>query len=336
MEYSRSRSRSHSPHLKHDNIYLSPKRVQKTPPRTTTAKSSKHAFHVTRAESPHNSRSSKKSSRRSKYSHSPSRNIYPRSRSSSPVKDSRSNTKNVGDSPGYHSSVSKRKKPKSSPNNYNSKVKLSETSLFAELVKDRQMRELAMKCLTQINTKFDDDNEVVEIIDDSDNGSNTKTQTINDVKINVSEDKCELLKPKNDTPNFTSELIPTILENQNPSVSKIDVIENGIEHSLESISVTPLETTKIVLPLPPIFTDNNQISPDSEIKCLKKSIKDLPLPPGKFFFNLIFKTLYSFVCKVGSIILTQSNGNIPTIWKAWEQYFVQWVAIIYYLPNKSQ
>jgi len=149
--------------------------------------------------------------------------------------------------------LKKKKSTKSSPNHYNSKVKLSDTSLFAELVRDRQMRELAMKCLTQIN------NEVVEIHDDSDN-----EKIGNDL---ISENKIEPLNSENNE----TDALPKILENK-------------IEHSV--ISLTPPETkknlSKIVLPLPPKYRDDNRIFSDLEIKSSKKSIKDLPLPPGSF------------------------------------------------------
>lgn len=245
MEHSRSRTRSHSPHL-HDNAYFSPKRVQKSPTHIA-CKSSKHTFH--------NARSSKKSSHKSKYSHSPSRNVRTRSKTLSPVKDSRINIKNSDTS---ESTSKKRKSTKTSPpDHYNSKVKLSDTSLFSELVKDRQMRNLAMKCLTNIN------NEVVEIHDDSDNEKTVE----NDSKINISENKIERSKFENDTE------VPKILDNK-------------IEHSI--ITVTPSDTkrdvSKTVLPLPPKYPDNNQISSNSEIKCSKKSIKELPFPPGKLNF----------------------------------------------------
>lgn len=312
--YSHSRSRSHSPHLlKHDHVYHSPKRIQKSPPRTTS-KSFKHTSHVPRAISPHNSRSSKKSSHvRPKYSRSPSKTTHIQSRSSSPIKDLRSTRKHSdSDSPsGCHSSVSKKKKPTKSPvKQYSSKIKLSETSLFAELVRDRQKRELAMKCLT--GTKNIDENEVVEIHDDSDNEQNDiKIDDVN-IKlhknnvnlddnpcmiIDISQNQSETFKPEVDTPNVnsfstsTSDIAPKVLiENHSPSVSKV---ENGVEHSLEPMPLltSPINTKpevietkdliKMPLPLPPIYPDDNTMSPDSEIKSSKKSIKDLPLPPGK-------------------------------------------------------
>jgi len=269
--HSRTCSKSHSPHSpKHDNVYLSPKRLQKSPLRTT----SKHSFHTTRAVSPHNVRSSKKSSRKSKYTHT-------RSRSSSPVKDSRSNMKNT--SSGRHSTVSKRKKSsKKSPNHYNFKV--SDTSLFAELVKDRQMRELAMKRLTQKNIKPIDQNEIVEI-----NDSDTEQQELLTTSVSI-ENKSE---PKNVSTIISSgpDDMPKILENQIPS--KMENIKNGNDHSLEPISLTPeppiKDFSKPKLPLPPTYPGDNQISPNSEVKCSRRSIRDLPLPPGNFQNYLYYK-----------------------------------------------
>lgn len=334
--HSHSRSRSHSPHpLRHDyhHAHHSPKRGLKSPPRITTSKSSKHTSHVPRAVSPHNSRSLRKSSHvRPKYSRSPSKNIRTRSKSSSPVKDSKTTKKHSdSDSPGCYSSVSKKKKSTKSPaKQYNSKAKLSETSLFAELVKDRQRRELAMKCLTQISSKTVDENEVVEIHDDSDNEqcsskknySNTKSHKINvndDVDscriVGISENISQSSKPDAETSidkSVTSpitEMIPKIpvipLKSQSPSVTKVEIIENGIEHSVEpkepKVSlipkITPPEKIAEVIenkdlskmPLPPVFSVLNETSPDSEIKSSKKGIKDLPLPPGRFFFVMLNK-----------------------------------------------
>ncbi|XP_060844414.1 cyclin-dependent kinase 12-like [Rhopalosiphum padi] len=327
--YSRSRSRSysrsrspHSPHQQrhdHHHAHHSPKHSQKSPQRITS-KSSKHTSHVSRAVSPHNSRSSKKSSHvRPKYSRSPSKNVRTQSKSPSPVKDSKSTKKHSdSDSTGCYSLVSKKKKSTKSPvKQYNSKVKLSETSLFAELVKDRQMRELAMKCLTQISTKTVDENEVVEIHDDSDNEQNssnavdlnTKLHKINEnddvdscVIIEISENS-QISKPKVEISNTqlvnspAIEIPPKIqavpLKNQSPSIIKLEIIENGIEHSLEpKVSLTPKITPpekklEVIenkdlskMPLPPVFPILDETSPDSEFKSSKKSIKDLPLPPG--------------------------------------------------------
>lgn len=314
---SRSRSRSHSPHLlRHDHGYHSPKRGQKSPPRTTS-KSSKYSSHVPRLTSPHNSRSTRKSSHaRPKYSRSPPKSAHPKSRSSSPSKDSK-NTKKLSDSdsPGCYSSASKRKKSTKSPvKQYNPKVKLSETSLFAELVKDRQRRELAMKCLTQISTKPIDENEVVEIHDDSDTEQNNSKVVESNIKpsknsgevescvtADVSEKNGQISKPEIEASNIksiSSSILDTkskiLEESQSPIVSKEEIIENGIEHSVEQkLLLTPPEKikpevienrdfTKMPLPLPPTYPLHDEMSPDSEIKCSKKSIKDLPLPPGKF------------------------------------------------------
>ncbi|XP_025416752.1 cyclin-dependent kinase 12-like isoform X2 [Sipha flava] len=328
--YSRSRSRSHShshsPHLpRHDHVYHSPKRGQKSPPRTTS-KTSKHTSHVSRVVSPHNPRSSKKSSHtRPKYSRSPSKNIHNHSRSSSPVKDARANKKHSdSDSPEGYSSVSKKKKETKSPaKQFNPKVKLSETSLFAELVKDRQMRELAMKCLTQVNTKTINENEVVEIHDDSDNeqnNTNIKDSNIKDSNLkllnNICDDidSCRTVETYNkrtqnsvsefETSNIKSvtssilDLAPTIsVENQSPSVSKEEFLINGVDNFLEPIpTLTSIITSpdkkmpevienkdsisKMPLPMPPVYPIHDELSPDSEYKSSRKSIKDLPLPPG--------------------------------------------------------
>lgn len=316
MGYSRSHSRSHSPNLQrhHEHIYHSPKRVQKSPLRNTS-KSAKHSFHdIPRSTSPYSSRSSRKSSHvRPKYSRSPIKNIHIHSRSSSP-KDTRISRKHSdSDSSEKHISVSKRKKiPKSPGKQHNSKVKLSESSLFAELVRDRQMRELAMKRLTQVNPKVVDQNEVVEIHDDSDN-EQTKTK-VDDVDSKVkknslfgdvsscvdsSEKKNQISISEVETSNIkpylsaNSDIASKISEeNQSPSVSKEEFIENGIEQFLEPFNQdkTPSDIedkllTKMELPSPPMYSDHNDVSPDSEIKCFKKSIKDLPLPPGKYFLK---------------------------------------------------
>jgi len=323
IRYSRSHSRSHSnsPHTqRHDHLYNSPKRGQKSPQRITS-KSSKHTSRdIPILPSHHNSRSSRKSSHsRPKYSRSPSKNVHTHSKSPSPAKDTRISKKHSDcDSPEGHISVSKKKRPTKSPaKQYNSKVKLSETSLFAELVRDRQMRELAMKCLTQINTKTVDENEVVEIHDDSDNEqNNTKIDDSNtnsviddvdsciivDITENISKPEVEISNMKSVTssmPDMTSkhsEEYPVI------SIPEVEIIENGIEHSLEPIStlspsdntvpeiIENKDLTKMALPLPPEYPEHNELSPDSEIKCSKKSIKDLPLPPGKIF-NLFARTL---------------------------------------------
>lgn len=328
---SHSRSRSHSPHpprYDHHHAHHSPKRGQKSPPRTTTLKSSKHTSHIPRTASPHNARSSRKSSHnRPKYSHSPSKNICTQSKSSSPLKVSKTTKKHSdSDSPGCYSSVSKKKKSTKSPaKQYNSKVKLSETSLFAELVRDRQMRELAMRCLTQISSKTVNENDVVEIQDDSDNEQNgSKTNDINTKlnKINANDDvdSCVIVemsenisqtsKPDVETSNvklvtspiteMTSNIQEISLKSQSPSITKVEVLENGIEYSVEpkesKVSLTPKITppekkAELIenkdlskMPLPPVFSILDEMSPDSELKTSKKSFKDLPLPPGKFFF----------------------------------------------------
>jgi len=176
------------------------------------------------------------------------------------------------------------------------------------------MRELAMKCLTQISTKTVDENEVVEIHDDSDNEQNSsktvdlstklhKINAKNDIDTCVMvENNSQTSKPDIEISNIKSVTSPIIeitpknqavpLKSQSPSITKIEIIENGIEHSLESIvSITPPEKKIEVIenkdlskmPLPPVFPTLDETSPDSEIKSSKKSIKDLPLPPGKFF-----------------------------------------------------
>lgn len=322
---SRSRSHSHSPHLpRHDHVYHSPKRAQKSPPRITS-KSTKHASHVSRVASPHNTRSLKKSSHtRPKYSRSPSKNIHNHSRSSSPVKDQKIAKKPDIDSlPEGYSSVSKKKKETRSPaKQYNPKVKLSETSLFAELVRDRQMRELAMKCLTQINTKVVNENEVVEIHDDSDNEQNNtnikdlSTDLLNSVgdaidscilvdnneKISpTSKSEFEASNIKSVTPSI-SDMAPKVsIENPSPSISKEECLINGVDNFLEPIPspsiITPpdqimqevIENIESIpkgpLPLPPVY---DELSPDSESKSSRKGIKDLPFPPGELVF------IYSF------------------------------------------
>lgn len=326
--YSRSRSRSysHSPHLsKHDHVYHSPKRGQKSPPRTAS-KTSKYTSHVSRVVSPHNPRSSKKSSHtRPKYSRSP-KNIHNHSRSSSPVKDPKTAKKHSdSNSPESYSSVSKKKKETKSPaKQFNNKVKLSDTSLFAELVKDRQMRELAMKCLSQVKTKTIVEGEVVEVPDDSDNEHKNKNKNIKDSNIKVINsicddvDSCKVVetyekinqnsKSEFETSNIKSvtssilDIAPTIsVENQSPSVSKEEFLINGEDNFLEPIPIlTPIITspekkipevienkepiTKLPLPMPPTYPILDELSPDSEFKSSRKSIKDLPLPPGEFVY----------------------------------------------------
>lgn len=307
ITYSRShtRSRSHSPHRRHDHVHHSPKRGHKSPPRTCS-KSSKHTSHGSRL-SPHISRSSKKSSHvRPKHSRSPSKNIHIDRRSSSPLKDLRTTKKYPNSVTPGNSSISKKKKSAKSPmKQLNTKAKLSETSLFAELVKDRQMRELAMKCLTQ-NTKTD--NEIVEIHDDSDNeqnctviddlNTNLQKNDVNDhvdscVVIDIPENESQICEPE-EVP-IVKPLTPSVSDHQSPSDYKEEIRENGIVPSLDlNSSLTPSEKNKpeiveskenikITLPLPPEYPEHEQLSPDSEFKGSRKSIKDLPLPPGKFF-----------------------------------------------------
>lgn len=167
-----------------------------------------------------------------------------------------------------------------------------------------------MKCLA--GTKNIDENEVVEIQDDSNNEQ--KDIKIDDISvklhenivslddnpctiIDVSQNQSETSNLEIDTPDVKSfsssisDMAPKVLiENHSPSIS---IVENGIEHSLEpmSLSTSPNNTKqevietkdlfKMALPLPPIYPDDNTMSPDSEIKSSKKIIKDLPLPPGK-------------------------------------------------------
>lgn len=281
--------------------------------------------HTPTVVSPHRSRSSRKSSSQSvrpKHSRSPPKNFHSQSGSFSPVetkKESRVTKKHSdSDSPG---SLSKRKRSTKSPvKQFNPKLKLSETSLFAELVKDRQMRELAMKRLTQTSTKTTDVIEIVEIHDDSENEQeNTKIDVL-DTKLNKNNlsddvDSCMIvdmsennIQSSMDSNSVDETLtmikpLPEVLPKmsveklQSPSVSKVEFIENGVEHSLESTSsLTPKlispdknspdiieNKTLSKLPLPPVLPLQNQLSPDSEIKSSKKSIKDLPLPPGRFF-----------------------------------------------------
>lgn len=316
LGYSRSHSRSHSPTLqRHEHIYHSPKRVQKSPV-CNNSKSAKHSSHdIRRSTSPYYSRSSRKSSHvKPKYSRSPIKNFHTHSRSSSP-KDTRSSRKRFdSDSPEKHRSVSKRKKITKSPGvQYNSKVKLSETSLFAELVRDRQMRELAMKRLTQVNPKIADPNEIVEIHDDSENEQTiTKVQNtdnkikknslfgdvsscvaadtskqINQTSVPVVEGSYKKLFLSSD-----SHIAPKILgKNQSPFISKVQSIENEIENSLEPLNQDKIppdlenkHLPKMEQPSPQMYPDHNDVSSESDNKCLKKKIKDLPLPPGKNLF----------------------------------------------------
>lgn len=327
MAVSRSRSRSrstHSPHQqRHDHVYHSPRRGQKSPLRTSS-KVSKYMSHTPKLVSPHNSRSSRKSSHvRAKYSRSPpTKRNRTRSRSFSPIKDSRFTKKQSVSSDCEPGSYKKKNIIKSPTRQYKTKSKLSETSLFAELVKDRQMRELAMKRLTQINSKKIDDDEVVEIHDDSDNEQNTQLTEPSQINTKspketlkaevyscpvseIAENKSKTCKPHSQTTfvinkDLVKLNIPLKLkENLNPSVSKVQIIENGIESkvqliSLEKSNTTPSDKTKpddvfetkslTKLPLPPVFQTQIEMSPETEIKSSKKGIRDLPLPPGKFFF----------------------------------------------------
>lgn len=329
--YSRSRSpsHSHSPHSqRHDYVHHSPKRGPKSPLRTTS-KSSKHTSHVSRVVSPHNSRLLKKSSHtRPKHSRSPSKYIHNSSRSSSPIKDSRTAKKNSSSvSPESCSSVSKKKKETKSPEKqYIPKVKLSETSLFAELVKDRQKRELAMKCLTQKNTKDIDENEVVEIHDSDDNEQNNSdekdlnTRLLNSISDAV--DSCTVVEncennSQNSKPELEASGIKSVtssisdiartisVDNQSPSLSKEEFQINGVDNFVEPIPpsspiISPLISppdlsmleeiqmrepiTKLALPMPPDYPMLNELSPESNFKSTRKSIKDLPLPPGEFAY----------------------------------------------------
>ncbi|XP_050530354.1 cyclin-dependent kinase 12-like isoform X2 [Daktulosphaira vitifoliae] len=321
-----SRSRSNSPNiLRHEhNDYHSPKRALKSPSHTYL-KSSKHMsytsmlspHHNSSATSPHRSRSSRKCTKRpcSKYSRSPSKNVYSRSGSHTPTKETK-NRHSDSDSPGSYSSTAKRKRPTKSPTKQlKPKIKMSETSLFAELVKDRKMREIAMKCLTQMGNKNNDDHEVVEIQDDSDpeqniiieakiNSSNLKPHTNNgndDIDSSTKFDGSENIKKHNNSESDMctmkannipiSDIIPNI-SSKNDIGPTLNHVENGTEYFsestlLESPKLSPNEKKTIQndnfdvlkMPMPPIVVQNH-ISPDSELKYSKKSIKDLPLPPG--------------------------------------------------------
>ncbi|VVC34564.1 Hypothetical protein CINCED_3A014986 [Cinara cedri] len=317
---SRSRSRSksiHSPHQqRYDHAYHSPRRGQKSPPRTSS-KVSKHTYHAPRLVSPYNSRSSRKSSHiRARYSRSPTtKKNRTHSKSSSPVKDTRFTNKQSVSSDCEIGIYKKKKPTKSPPRQYKTKPKLSETSLFAELVKDRQMRELAMKRLTQINPKIDE-NEVVEIHDDSDYEQNTKLAEPSQLNskspkevLKDDVDSCEVPKITENTiktskPQSESSIIINnsvksnklkLKDNLNPSVSKNQMIENGIEPIVEAISLDKSNTTssdktkldEVVgtkdlskMPLPPVFPTQIEIFLETDTKSSKKSIRDLPLPPG--------------------------------------------------------
>lgn len=275
--------------------------------------------------SPHNSRSSRKSSHvRGRHSRSPpKKRNRSRSRSFSPVKDSRKK-QSIGSD--CESGNYKKKKSIRSPlRQYKTKSKLSETSLFAELVKDRQMRELAMKRLTQINSKKIDENEVVEIHDSDDEQSvqiieaNQPTKSpkadVDSCKVSkLAENTPKISKPQSGTTSTSninkgcvnSNTSTQLKENLNSSVSKVQMIENGTETKVENVllnkpNTIPSDITKpnevvetkdlTKLPLPPIIPMQSEILPQTEIKSLKKSIRDLPLPPGKFFFFYKF-TVY--------------------------------------------
>ncbi|XP_050439240.1 cyclin-dependent kinase 12-like [Adelges cooleyi] len=316
-----SRSRSHSPHIRHDhNDYHSPKHCQKSPARIHLKSSSKHTsypsilspHHNSSASSPHRSRSSRKPSNRSssKYFRSPTKNVRSRSRSLTPNKESR-NRNSDSDSLENYSSASKGKRLNKSPSKqFKPKIKMSETSLFAELVKDRKRQELVMKRLTQISNKTGDDVEVVEIHDDSEteqkdseiynlNSKSCKSNGNDDIDSSVLGNVSEnTVQPSNSEPEITSvktNNIPTSKDPNNVIFSPtVENKENGVQQSQESISsnsskLSPLDKNITVqndnldilkVPMPPIADLQNHVSPDSEIKFSRKSIKDLPLPPG--------------------------------------------------------
>lgn len=173
------------------------------------------------------------------------------------------------------------------------------------------MRQLAIKCLKQINHKTIDENEIVEIPDDSDNDqiieindSNTKSQKTSSsdyvdscVIVDNIENISQPLRLEVETCSSKSimsapEILPNISLESQVASTKEDIITNGVEHSLES-TLSPIldnikpeilenkDLTKMHLPYPPSFPEHDDISPESEIKCYKKKIKDLPLPPGK-------------------------------------------------------
>lgn len=175
------------------------------------------------------------------------------------------------------------------------------------------MRSLAMKCLKTIDPKAIDENEIVEIHDDSDNeqiieiiDSNPKSQKTSSsdnvdscVIVDNYENISQPLKPEVETCSTKSiKPAPDILQNisieSHVASTKEEIITNGIEHSLESTSSPNIDNikpeilenkdlTKMRLPYPPSYPEHD-ISPESEVKCYKKKIKDLPLPPGKISY----------------------------------------------------
>lgn len=172
-------------------------------------------------------------------------------------------------------------------------MKLSETSLFAELVKDRQRRELAMKCLnTQKNNTKMDDNEIVEILDSDNDQNNTKKTTkmsLNHIQDDVDSSlTVEIVENKNQTSKLEVE---SSLSNIKP------IIESPIVFKDENIIKTNLTENKHCNTLSSNYSPYKETSPDSENKILKKSIKDLPLPPGEFSSYIINITFFKFLIR---------------------------------------
>ncbi|CAH1397370.1 unnamed protein product [Nezara viridula] len=186
---------------------------------------------------------------------------------------------------------------------FSAKAKMSETSLFAELVKDRNMRELAMKRIAELSEKKEEDElppmppEPEPILAPtiySDNPDDLPPlppeeeipcDEINEVVMEIAEPPetrtppllppppiPELPLPPDEfdlstvpPPPVPPDLVP--LDSNKPKLSKLPLPPGINQNDLESIDSPPSRS-----PSPP--------KPVTPMPAAKKSIKDLPLPPG--------------------------------------------------------
>lgn len=141
-----------------------------------------------------------------------------------------------------------------------------------------------MKCLNNKKSDKQIDDEVVEILDsDNDQNNTQKTSTIleNHVQDNVDSSLAvEMIENKLQTCKLEVE---SNLSNIKP------IIESPIVFKDENIIETDLTENKNCDTLSN-FSPYYKASPDLENKICKKSIKDLPLPPGEliYIYYMIF------------------------------------------------
>ncbi|XP_075237896.1 cyclin-dependent kinase 12 isoform X3 [Lycorma delicatula] len=171
------------------------------------------------------------------------------------------------------------------------KVKMSETSLFAELVKDRNMRELAMKRLAALKEKEDDVVEVVESNSDNsvsvNNNNNNVTSAIPSVMTTASSgsnggeksvvDINDIPVPKMDLSSQLATIDKSSYPlSMDPSACLPDGVINqtGNKQVMSSSSLLPpplppsvptnMELTQSNTPPPPPLPNVNELLPNSE------------------------------------------------------------------------